>query len=87
MRTITCEQEHRQDCEEDSVLTQERLAADSNRLRRLHEALTVDFNEIEDILEASEYNLKMDIIEGWKETFVSEMTIPYTSYSVAQAQC
>ena len=46
------------------------------RLRRLHEALSIDFNEVHEILEASEYNLKMEIIEGVKEPFVVEVKMP-----------
>ena len=45
-------------------------------LRRLHEALSIDFNEVHEILEASEYNLKMEIIEGIKEPFVVEVKMP-----------
>ena len=46
------------------------------RLRKLHEALSIDFNEVHEILEASEYNLKMEIIEGIKEPFVVEVKMP-----------
>ena len=42
------------------------------RRSRLHEALSIDFNEVHEVLGASEFNLKMDIIEGIKEPFVCE---------------
>ena len=49
------------------------------RLKRLHEALSVDFNEVEDCLVKSEYDLKMSIVTGERECFIGQTVLPDVS--------
>lgn len=46
------------------------------RLRRLHDALSVDFNKVEEALEESEYDLKMAIANGEDQCFLGQLNLP-----------
>ena len=46
------------------------------KLRRLHEILNVNYQDIQETMEASEYDLKMAIVEGEKDCFVSQLLMP-----------
>ena len=46
------------------------------RLRRLHDALAVDYNKVQDTLEESEYDLKAAIADGEKECFMGQVLLP-----------
>ena len=45
------------------------------RLRRLHDALAVDYNKVQDTLEESEYDLKAAIADGEKECFMGQVLL------------
>ena len=47
-----------------------------SRLKRLHEALSVDITSVHETLEASEYDLRLAIAEGEKECFFSQVLLP-----------
>ena len=46
------------------------------KLRRLHEILNVNYQDVQETIEASEYDLKMAIVEGEKDYFVSQLLMP-----------
>ena len=46
------------------------------RLRKLHQALTVSFEDVQDSLEANEYDLKLAIAEGDKDPFLGALQLP-----------